>query len=130
MSSDLISALALVVSFGSFIWSWRLSKAATSVTVAEKLSSFKITATEAMLVVERQLGSKGQEEHGDFACRNGRLRKILDKITMIMAQLEAKAWPSSSESVVELQEISGSMLEVLRELETLGMTCKAGYASD
>lgn len=80
MSSDLISALALVVSIGSFIWSWRSSKAATSVTVAEKLSSLKITATEAILVVERQLGSRGQEEGGDSASRTDRLRKILDKL--------------------------------------------------
>jgi hypothetical protein len=117
MSSDLISVFALFVSIASLLWSWKISKAASSVAVAEKLSNLKITATEAVLFIENKLNQECREESDDFANRQKRLRRILEKLLKIRAQLDTKTWRSSSKSVVELQEISGLMLEVLKELE-------------
>src|SRR5690554_6675215 len=117
MSSDLISVFALFVSIASLLWSWRISKAASSVAVAEKLSNLKITATEAVLFIENKLNQECREESDDFYNRQKRLRRLLEKLLKIRAQLDTKTWRSSSKSVVELQEISGLMLEVLKELE-------------
>ncbi|NAW33765.1 hypothetical protein [Halomonas alimentaria] len=117
MSSDLISVFALFVSIASLLWSWKISKAASSVAVAEKLSNLKITATEAVLFIENKLNQECREESDDFYNRQKRLRRILEKLLKIRAQLDTKTWRSSSKSVVELQEISGLMLEVLKELE-------------
>lgn len=117
MSSDLISVFALFVSIASLLWSWKISKAASSVAVAEKLSNLKITATEAVLFIENKLNQECREESDDFSNRQKRLRRILEKLLKIRAQLDTKTWRSSSKSVVELQEISGLMLEVLKELE-------------
>lgn len=117
MNFDWISVLALFVSIASLLWSWKISKAASSVAVAEKLSNLKITTTETTLIVENQLNQESREESDDFTNRQERLRHILEKLMKIRAQLDTKIWPSSSKSLVELQEISGLMLEVLKELE-------------
>ncbi len=117
MNSDLISAFALLVSIASLLWSWKTSKGASSIEVSEKLSNLKITATETILFVENQLNQEPQKESDGFTNRKKQLRRILEKLLKIRALLDTKFWPNSSSSVVELQEISGLMLEVLKELE-------------
>ena len=117
MISDWISVLALLFSIASLLWSWKISKAASSVAVAEKLSNLKITVVETTLIAESQLSQESQYKNDDVANRRNRLQNVLGKLSKIKTQLETKSWSSSSKSLVELQEISGLMVEVQKELE-------------
>lgn len=120
MSPTFISIVALLVSISSFLFTLWGRRQATKVGVAEKLTQAKLAITDVIVTVENLLLSHIAElKIPDSPLRRERFDIILEKSKRIRTKLETTNWPANSDSLVTLEDISGSILEVFKETESL-----------
>jgi len=88
--------------------------------VAEKLTHAKLVVADLIVAIESQLMNLvNEQDDPEFQTRIDRLERSLEKSTRIRDALEKSEWPASDDSLVELEDISGGIVEVSKDIEPL-----------
>jgi len=119
MNPTHISLLALLISILSFLFTIWSRRGATKVRVAEKLTQARLAIADVIVTVENQLTLTVGPKAMGLPTNRARWDNVLEKSNEIRAKLSDSSWPANNDSLVRLEDISGDIMEVLKETQSL-----------